>query len=269
MKKILAILSLISLFSWNVALATAPTQALDLEITSAQYATAADSASLSITGAMSICAKVKLESLPANDGNDIRVIYSKNMAGGTGTDILFAVLKFNNIVYVNMQARGDATHISETYGSGFSYSVDTWYSICGVFTPGDDQKVKVYVNGTAQTDNYVSNTATTIQNTTSIGDVGGQNPYTTGRNWDGKLSDIRMWARAITTTEVTNYSTNPCTFENGANLNAWWTLDNTYNDSSGNSNTLTPVNSPAFASDGSYTCDAPAVERGTQIYIFE
>lgn len=83
---------------------------------------------------------------------------------------------------------------------------------------------------------------------------------------DGYMDDLRIWSRALSGAEVSSLYTTPCTFNNGASLQGWWKFDNDATDSSGNSNTLTAVNSPTFSADTAFTCAAATSFNFSQFF---
>jgi hypothetical protein len=230
-------------------------KSLTLVAASSQQANINDNASLSGTGSLSVAARVKLTSLPVNNG-DRMAIASKAEATNASTDWCFELVKSGGTYYWNMHVRSQSGASStETYGGAVTPSTGVWYDVIGTFNSATPV-CKAYVNGTVLTDNFTTAAVTTRadNNTpTHIGDRG------TGVWLDGKLSDVYLWDRVITGTEITNYTSTPCTFAPGANLAAHWSLDNVYTDDSGNGNTLTSAGSPAFGSDAPFTCASAAV----------
>jgi hypothetical protein len=229
-----------------------PTKVLALALASSQQANVNDTASLSITGSMSVFGRVKFATLPANNG-DRYTIASKAEATNSSTDWTLELLNSAGTYYINFHVRNTAgANVSETYGGALTgIATGVWYSFGGVFTSGAGTKVHTWWNGVAQTNNTDQNATTTVGDNGTPTRVGCRG---TGTYLDGNISDVRIWSRALSDQEMVNLALYPCIVQNGANLAAWWTLDNTDNDSSGNSNTLTRTNSAAFTSDSPYTC---------------
>jgi hypothetical protein len=228
-------------------------QSLDLELSSSQQAKVADNASLSSTGDMTVGGWAKLESLPPNNG-DRYTIASKAEDSNSSTDWGLEIVNVSGTLKLNMFVRNTAGSSStETYGTSAAMTAVTtgvWYHFLGTFnTTGP--ACKAYLNGTVLTDNSTATAVTTRGDNNTPTHVGCRG---TGTFLDGLMADVRIWSRLLTGTEITNLYSTPCTFSDGANLVAKWSLDGVYTDSSGNGNTLTAVNSPVFATDYPYSC---------------
>lgn len=124
---------------------------------------------------------------------------------------------------------------------------------------GTTATLLLYVDGSPDTG--TPDSGGTPTSVTSVGSVMIGANATPTNYFNGAIDDVRLWTRILSAAEVTDLYTNPCTFANGTNLEAWWKLDNGYTDSSGNNRTLTASGSPTFSSaDVPYaTCPVAAV----------
>lgn len=124
-----------------------------------------------------------------------------------------------------------------------------WIHYAAVYTTSTGT-LEFFVNGVSQ--GTGAGGRTTIFNGTAAFGLGNTGPAEFSPGFDGEMSLVRFWLEARTGTQIT---TNMCTVLGATtNLSAEWTLDNTYNDNSGNSNTLTGNNTPTFPTDVPSTC---------------
>ena len=117
-----------------------------------------------------------------------------------------------------------------------------WYHIA---VTKSGTSVKFYVDG-MQIGTTQTLSSATIFNAGSRFYIGADNNNAT---FDGLIQDARAWSRTLTDAEILSLRNNSNAFSNGANLQGWWKFNNVYTDSSGNGNTLTPVNSPVFSTE--------------------
>lgn len=161
---------------------------------------------------------------------------------GTGNDLWE--------IYINTVSHKVNTYIQDSTGANFRGRLgtttcddDTWHHVSVTW---DGTTYLMYIDGTSE---GTSDTGGTAPNGNNDGSVRLGSNKTPGAFWDGGIDDVRLWTRAITSGEASSLKTTPCTFANGANLEAWWKLDNDFTDSSGNSRTLTTsASAPTFSS---------------------
>ena len=129
-------------------------------------------------------------------------MFSHRFAGGFTQEIYFFVYTASRVVFqVNNGADG-----SELYASNYR----SWIHACVVYDgtqPSSNDRIKYYVNGTLQT--YTSTypvptslTTTTITPITRIGHYASVSTTNTVHYFGGKQDDIRVFKRAISTSEV-------------------------------------------------------------------
>lgn len=225
-------------------------KSLSLVRASSQYASAADSVSLSVTAALTIETWVYFTSLPSGV-LEIRGINGK-LAASAGQVFpwqLYIVNAGGGNVRIEGQVIKDTTASDAANAASVAQTllVNTWYHVAFVFDPSTTPRCRIYLNGTELTYLTRTGTTTTIWDSTGdvlVGAIQVSTVVTPADFWDGYLFNMRIWSVVRTQSEINN---NKCTIiDSATNLVASWTLNDTYLDGSGNTNTLTPVNSPVF-----------------------
>lgn len=233
------------------------THSLDLEASSSQYATAADSSSLSLTGNHTIECWVRMESLPSTGA--YMVIVSKH---GATNQYGYVWGVWNEAGFY--QIRGGIS----SNGANFDYhtvnlgtfNTGTWYHLAIAFT-ASTHTLEVYKDGVSLgTD--ATGTLTSIYDNTQLLHVGALNQGSPGFFLDGLIDEVKMYSDVRTGSEIlTDMYSSPLT---GDNLVAYWSLNNVATDASGNSNTLTLQNSPSYSTTTPFT----SYGRATASFIF-
>lgn len=232
-----------------------PTQSADLEDSSSQELTATDSASLSIVGDITVECWVKPESFNAAQPN---FLMAKNDAGASrnwqflvqGTDPFFITFGVNQDGAGTIPTSADGTIDVNTY-------LGTWVHFAATWDAGLGNIPILYINGVVDTVSSSVALASSIADSGVVTRIGRQGGTT--RYWDGRFGLARVWSIVRTQAEIQADMCRVLGATTG--LAAEWTLDNTLNDNSGNSNTLTNVNSVTFGADVAAIC-APAHNYG-------
>lgn len=221
------------------------TRSLDLEASLSQFASRADTASLSITGNLTIECWVKFESTPSS-GNAMAFVSKYNSTGNQRS--YFFRLRNNS---GTLQLHACISHLGSEDNNAvvdWTPSTGVWYHVAVTYTKGgggaNDDIFRCYVDGTQQgTDQTVD--ADTIFNSTADFEVGAL----TGASFlDGKIDEVRVWNTARSQANInTNKSVE--LVGNEANLQAYYKFSNNYNDTTANANNLTASGSPVFSSD--------------------
>ena len=225
---------------------------------SSQYSQAPDSATLSVTGNLTLETWVKCEVLP-NSGIGVPMMFKGD----------YNLINSYQLIYLNDAGtpKLEANIYSATGNANIATSrltqtltIGTWFHVAVVVTVANAiaTKFEFFINGVSS-----GNGVTEVIGTapTSIFDSGVEfglgmcgNPIfaLTTYVFDGNFSLARVWATARTQSQI---SANMCVvLGSTSNLQAEWTLDNVYTDNSGNSNTLTGYNTPTFPTDTPATC---------------
>lgn len=214
----------------------ANTHSADLERSSSQYFTAADSASLSVTGNATWEAWIKPESMAGT-----MTLFTKWRDSGTEKSYGFDINTSGNI-FCYTSANG-STYAGTTVTLSTPITTGSWQHISIVYTASSGN-VEVFVNGVSQ--GSVTGNRTSLFDSTETFAIGRDWSY--GQYFDGLIDEVRVWATARTGANIlADYQTQLA--GNETNLNAYWKLDNALTDSTANANTLTNVNSVTFSTD--------------------
>lgn len=231
------------------------TKSLDLEASSSQYVAASDSATLSVTGDLTLEGWVKIESAP---GSGVQYTFGAKYTT-TGNQRSYSFWYYNSggtpqmgMTISSLGSNAVAASINHTLAIG------SWIHVAFVYTASTGG-IEFFVDGSSV--GSASGLYTSIFDGTADFQLGREN---TTWYMDGEMSLWRLWAETRTEAEITD---NMCSVLGPTtNLGAEWTLDAVYTDNSGNSNTLTPSGSPTFATDVPSTC-ATAVNTTNFFYM--
>jgi len=263
-------------------------QAVDLEASSSQSLSITDGAQtgLDITGALSISAWIKMESLPGGSSN---FIVAKSNDGAGSWAYFFDVDTTNQVRFLVSQD-GSATNFAITGTTVLE--VDVWYHVVGVFIPSTS--IAVYVNGVRDGLNTTSPVASINDNSVAftIGASADGSKY-----FDGMIDEVQIWNTDLTAAQIYELYLNglgdgtagggygfnegkqgvntatPITLQTDedltdipqyASLEGYWRLDGKPIDRSANGNDLTATNSPTWVTGQPYASgEAVDLERGS------
>lgn len=230
---------------------------------STQYFTAIDSTSLSITGDLTIEAWVNLSAgIPNNTAEEV---VSKYVGGTSSRSYYFQLLNIGGQYQMGLGIRNSSAGTEvEKRVNITTPTTGTWYHYAATYNTAGE--VKYYVDS-SQVGVTQTGYPTSIQDTTTAVWIG-NDPDGSGYLLNGQIDEIRVWAAERTSTELND---NKCVaIDSAANLNASWHLDNSLVDSSGNSNTLTNVNSATFTTDfpSCFAAAVTAVKKNKELIIF-
>ena len=216
-------------------LGNANTHAVDFEDSSSQYAYKTDTASLSITGDITIEAWIKLESVTGNHW-----IVSKYDSSGDGHGVSYGFKYASGTL--TFVISDDATSV-ENYTNSITLDLNKWLHVA-VTWEASISTANFYLNGV----NIGSDTGsmTAIDDNTSVFCVGGL--YQSGpaiQFFDGAIDEVRVWSEVRTAEEIERYRTIQL-LGSESNLQGYWRFDNDYTDETSNSNDLTASGSPTF-----------------------
>lgn len=210
-----------------------------------QYDSAADSTSLSVTGNLTLEGWFKFTTLPAS-GTDY-TLAGKWVDSGSQDDYLFELQNVAGVYKIRMINSNDGSSVGLAT-INWTPTAGVWYHIGIVFTAATPQ-IELFINGVSQ-GTATGTLKTSIHNGTGEFDIGINNA--TGQPLNGQVFLLRVWAATRSGAQLL---ANQCTLlGTTTNLSAEWSLDNTLNDNSGNSNTLTGHNTPTFIADFPATC---------------
>lgn len=216
------------------------THSADIERSSSQYLSLADSALFDISGNITIEAWVKLESaVPSGSNYGI-------VTKGDENDVAYA--------FRIRDVGGGENELDFSYQDGIEYTarswtanipVGTWTHVAASVEPAS-KTINFYVNG-AENTGTASGNATSTRNS-DVGLSVGNDLWGSGRYLDGLLDDVRVWDVARSAQEIAdNYNSELNGNETG--LVGYWKLNNFLSDSTSNGNALTNNNGATFVTD--------------------
>src|SRR3990167_3200061 len=172
----------------------ASTIAIDEVAASSQYLIAGDSASLDITGNLTIECWVKFTDLPATD--TIRTFIGKMGASGNRS-YQFTVQNAADSYFLRWTGSDDgSTLVHKTVA--WTPSINTWYHVAAVYTAAGGT-VDFYVDGSQQ-GTQQSGLATSNFNSSVGLEIGSFNA--SSQFFNGKFDEVRIWNTARTGTEI-------------------------------------------------------------------
>ena len=239
-----------SIWGWfiNTALAlTANTNSADFTAASTQYYSITDTAQtgLDLLNDLSFSFWVNFK--------DVTVIthglISKRNA--TGNNRSYELLwDSSNILQFNSWSDGITSGCS--FDNSWTPVINTWYNVALTKATAT---VRFWVDGVQ---------ITPTRNCTNENIFDGNATVTIGARTDatipldGLLDETKVWSRQLSSTEVSDNNTAPCTFDNGLSLQAQWLFDVGGDDETANNNALTNNNTVATSTNVAYTCVSAA-----------
>lgn len=221
------------------------TKSLDIELGSSQYAFAVDSASLSITGDMTIECWVKLESSPSS-GNQYTFI-SKYITTGNQRSYSFGYYNNGGTPEIGLTISSDGSGTTVNKAIPYTLSTGVWTHVVATYDASAGS-MEIFVNGLSIGTN--TGLPTSIYNSTAIFQIGIEN---TGSYFDGLIDEVRVWNDIRTDAEILdNYQKE--LFGDEAGLVAYYKFNDSALDETTNNNDLTlmPVITPPI-----YSTDIP------------
>ena len=249
MKKLLSVLLLLTIFGFHALNVYAATQySILFASASSQYATGGNYIDNPTNMTISFWIK-------NSDTTSTQMLVTKINTTSTNGQGWVIFLTVGTLGWLIQQ--WTTTYVYVELVANSTYNDGAWHHIVATKT---GNAINLYVdNSDIAVTSYSDGTISTITTSKSVivGQVGN---IDAGQYANARIDDVRIWTRVLDTTEIGNLYADGCTFSNGSSLEAWWNFDNDYNDSSGNSRTLTPTNTPTFSSaDVPYaTCAAAA-----------
>lgn len=214
------------------------THSLDLELSSNQYAYITDTASLSITGDMTIELWVKLESVDI-----VQTLVAKWYNTNNERSYMIQILDSDNKPGLYISSDGTASTVK--YWST-ALTAGTWTHLA-VSYDASAGTCAFYRNGS--TDGTGSSLPTSIENNASRFSIGARNTeVSAGNPLDGLIDDARVWNDIRTPTEISDNYLKELVGNEG-NLVGYWKLNNSYLDETANDNDLTASGNPVFSTD--------------------
>lgn len=224
------------------------THSIDFELSSSQYSSVADTASLSITGDITIEVWIKLEQLPSTAG-DTFTINAKD-DDNTNRSWWFNVGSDDKLVFIYSSDGNttDQTVLNTDAVIVDSGDVGEWVHLA-VAVDVSAKSMVVYKDTSLQASSLQSGTDTSIHNNSSRFGVAVDRAGGTPRLYfDGKMNNMRIWNDIRSSGEISANWKEVLTNTGTANLVDAWYYNSNHNSASGNNN-LTASGSPVFSSD--------------------
>lgn len=210
---------------------------------STQYFSAADSASLSLTGAQTWEGWFNFTTLPAS--GSAAILLNKYVTASSNRSLSYELA--NNAGTLQFQPRSSATGAGGTGGTTVNWTPSTgvWYFIRFIYSTAGT--AAIYVDDMTTAIGTSTGLDTSIFDSTAPFEIG--NADFRGATFNGRTSLVRVWTGSHTTSDK-------CTVYGTAttNLKAEWSLDNVLTDASGNTNTLTNTGTVTFSAGVPSTC---------------
>lgn len=218
----------------------------------------ADTASLSITGDLSISMWVKPASTPSAGA----AYQLMTKANGTGNQRSYQFLYQDNAG--QRQLRWLSSHLGTANDTDVTVNVtdfptNSWTHVGISVTNGvGASNITFYVNGTSV--GTAANATTGIFDSTADFIIGGQGDHTAPNNtWDGKIDQVFIWSQVESSSTFSSLHSDPCnSIGDNATRQGYWQFENNGNDQTSNANNLTNVNSATFTTDPGFTCGTTA-----------
>jgi len=175
------------------------TIAVDMELDSAQYLSAADSASLSITGDLTFELWFKLESVVAVNG--ARPLIGKWDTDGAQSSFRFYIYYTSGTPALNLDISSSGSNYSNAQVA-WTPTIDVWYHLAVAYDASAGS-ADFYVDGSQQGTTQTGLFTSVFNGTTAL-TIGA---YDTGGNMsttDGKIDDVRIWNDVRTVTEISD-----------------------------------------------------------------
>lgn len=162
----------------------------DFEKGNSEHLNISDNASLSITGDMSGCCWMKLES---NPGTGVQyVLFGKRLSAGNQRGYLLMIQDESDTEYLNFTVCNPGSSCSEARVSQ-SFSAGTWYHV-GFIYDASAGETELFVDGASIGTGTSQKTA--IADTTATFNIGATNNL--NDFFDGVIQDVVLWSEELT-----------------------------------------------------------------------
>ncbi len=244
------VLALMSLYFISPFVEALNSHSVTLDNSANQHLSAVDSASLSITGNLTLEMWVNFDSINSGDG----ILAAKYGGGGSERAYQFGyrdnagTKQFESRISVDGSGGGTTVKTLD-----YALATSTWYHLALVYTASAGT-VDVYVAPTStSTHNFVGTMTghnTSIKDSISqfmLGSSSGEQEIPVS-DFDGKMDDVRLWNTTRTVAELDAALYTELTGSESG-LAGYWKLNDDLSDSTANGNTLTNNNGAVFSTD--------------------
>ena len=117
--------------------------------------------------------------------------------------------QYSDKLYVYLSNSGGTLRLMNRID--YIFNIDEWYHIGIVYNEAElsnADKVKIYINGTLQTNQTTGFALTSLRSTTASTNIGRAVDFTT-KEYNGKIDEVAIFDSALTPTEITSISSAP------------------------------------------------------------
>ena len=148
---------------------------------------------LQLTGSMTVSAWVNSAAFPGDDA----AIVSKRTSGEVGYQLDTTVDRGPRTIGFKLTNSSGGTMFR--YGAT-TLQANTWYFVTGVYDAATSA-LHVYLNGQLDDGTLLGTVTATQQNSSANVNIG-RRPTGNSFNFNGRIDDVRIYARALTQTEI-------------------------------------------------------------------
>ena len=129
------------------------------------------------------------------------VILGKFDNGGLASKVSYSIRTSGTTLFAQFgKGTGSVVNVDYINSTSYTYLVNTWYQVVYVWKPG--VSFETFINGSSI--GSVSNSLTSILNSTNPLYLGRYNGGEYSQNFTGRIGITRLYNRALTSTEVSN-----------------------------------------------------------------
>ncbi len=230
------------------------TNSLDLEHDTPSFAIKTDTASLSITGDLSIWNWIKFESVTTG-GNQM---FANKWGVAGNISYFFGYDDSNDLLRFLISADGSGTN-NTSADLAWEPNTGTWYHVAFAYDASAGT-VQFYLDGSTFGSLFSSQHNSIYDSNQPFALGINYNGGTSVQGLDGKIDDVRVYDAIVAPTPSTIIQE---TIGVAADIQGYWKLnDDNYVDQTANNNDLTPTGSPVFS------VDVPFVDADTNTTNF-
>lgn len=228
-----------------------PTQSIDFESSSSQYASRSTANALRLKNDFTIEMWLKFESVPTS-GNLMWLVQKESEAGRDYAIYAVYLINDSGTLKIRLRTTNGSSASNIDVGVNWTPSTGTWYHLAVTREDGAGA-VNFYVDGSQQGTTQTGYVGALHDDADLPFIVAAYKPGTETRYYDGRMTVLRLWS--VVQSEAT-IAANKCVYYGTATTNmvGEWSFDNVYTDASGNGYTLTGTNTPTFGADVPAVC---------------
>lgn len=225
----------------------ANSHSLDLELSSSQYASRADTASLSIIDDISFSAWVRVEQLPSTAAGSFSICAKGDSGAGTESWVFYLTSADKLSIIWSLDGGSiNRTIITSDAAVVTAGDVGNWVHL-GIAVDVGAKTATMYKNGASIASTKTTDLANAIYDGNGAVAIGCLPAASPTFFLDGMEDEVVVTSDIMTAGEMSDLYAGWDAMQKLNNVAAYWKLNNDYLDSSGNGNTLTASGSPVFS----------------------